>query len=43
MVVTMVHQDLRRRCYTMDIAPAYVAGMLDRWTAMTGESPVLCT
>lgn len=39
----MTAHALGRRCYTMDIAPAYVAGMLDRWTAMTGEAPVLCT
>lgn len=34
------HQ-LNRRCYGIEIDPAYVATSLERWSRLTGETPVL--
>lgn len=38
----MAAERLERKCYAMEIAPAYVAVALERWSQATGKTPVLC-
>ena len=34
-------ENLSRRCYAIDIDPAYVAVALHRWATLTGETPTV--
>lgn len=34
-------ENLKRRCYALEIHPPYVAVALERWSTVTGETPVL--
>lgn len=37
----MAAEQLERKCYAMEIAPAYVAVALERWSQATGKTPEL--
>jgi DNA modification methylase len=34
-------EQLNRRCYAMEISPAYVAVAIQRWVDLTGKAPKL--